>query len=511
MNRKTKRIAIAGLSAALLTAAVGGSALAKSASVTAQLDYTDITITMDGVAIDPKDVNGESTEPFAMDGTTYLPVRALCEAMGWTVEWEEGGSTVKITTTTEETPGAPEQETLVATVNCVYDAESPVTITDEAFDQYFETTALEGVESILANGRFYVNGAPLPATEGEFFLNGAIGEGGLWYNEEGGGWTYMAHVYFNNMPDQFPEFGTEANVDFETARLRFAEGLSQFQGSSLNLYDTDGDGYTDKITTYYYDSALIADVVIEGDTAKLYGVDEAREAPAEGEIAFTSNYPAEFPASVVQEQGITAGDYVLFWYDEAQGAWQIQKAVARVGTLIENPDDDHHPYWVDLGGSEEIPDNDSLSNKSYLPEFTRHTQFIRGFRRTGGYECGEPVIMWTAPGNYYAFGFTRGESAYDYLETAILSCQSGISDANVVVSEAGDGSDVPSSQNWVTREVMTAYENQLEAAKTMLAEKTASNLEVDAQIFALGNVYGGTEGGMNPAGLIGSMQPGTAQ
>ena len=54
------------------------------ASTVRQLEasYSGIRIILDGVEVTPEDVNGNPVEPFAVKGTTYLPVRAVAEALG---------------------------------------------------------------------------------------------------------------------------------------------------------------------------------------------------------------------------------------------------------------------------------------------------------------------------------------------------------------------------------------------------------------------------------------------
>ncbi len=66
----------------------GGAAFAKQASEWAELYYNNIKIYIDGGEITPKDVNGNYVEPFTMNGTTYLPVRAISNAFGKEVEWD---------------------------------------------------------------------------------------------------------------------------------------------------------------------------------------------------------------------------------------------------------------------------------------------------------------------------------------------------------------------------------------------------------------------------------------
>jgi len=58
--------------------------------------YRDIKLVVDGEQITPKDANGNIVEPFIYNGTTYLPVRAVGEALGKTVDWDGATSTVYI-------------------------------------------------------------------------------------------------------------------------------------------------------------------------------------------------------------------------------------------------------------------------------------------------------------------------------------------------------------------------------------------------------------------------------
>ncbi len=89
-----KRLSVLGLSAAL----VCGSALALSVVTTKTIDvqYADIKLVVDGIQITPKDANGTVVEPFIYNGTTYLPVRALGNALGKQVGWDGNSKTVYI-------------------------------------------------------------------------------------------------------------------------------------------------------------------------------------------------------------------------------------------------------------------------------------------------------------------------------------------------------------------------------------------------------------------------------
>ncbi len=87
-----------GLVAGLLIATLftGGMTFAKQISETAELFYNNIKIYIDGGEIVPKDANGNVVEPFTMNGTTYLPVRAISNAFGKDVEWDGATQSVYI-------------------------------------------------------------------------------------------------------------------------------------------------------------------------------------------------------------------------------------------------------------------------------------------------------------------------------------------------------------------------------------------------------------------------------
>lgn len=62
--------------------------------VNRELYYNDIKIRLNGKTLTPKDAAGNPVEPFIIDGTTYLPVRAVGEALGLNVSWDGATNTV---------------------------------------------------------------------------------------------------------------------------------------------------------------------------------------------------------------------------------------------------------------------------------------------------------------------------------------------------------------------------------------------------------------------------------
>lgn len=89
---------ICGMVTMLLIVCLGSSALATTGKVTRELEYRDISVTLDGQELDLRDAQGRPVEPFMFEGTNYLPVRALAESLGLEVAWDGKTNTVVLTT-----------------------------------------------------------------------------------------------------------------------------------------------------------------------------------------------------------------------------------------------------------------------------------------------------------------------------------------------------------------------------------------------------------------------------
>lgn len=85
MNKRLQGVITGVIIGGMLTS---GIAFAKQITETAELFYNNIKVYIDGGEIVPKDANGNIVEPFIHNGTTYLPVRAISNALGQDVEWE---------------------------------------------------------------------------------------------------------------------------------------------------------------------------------------------------------------------------------------------------------------------------------------------------------------------------------------------------------------------------------------------------------------------------------------
>jgi len=95
MKKTIKGYAMGFLSAILLLA-LATSVYAATRTRTMTVTYGHIRLVVNGELITPRDGQGNIVHPFVSDGTTYLPVRALADALGQEVRWDGATSTVYI-------------------------------------------------------------------------------------------------------------------------------------------------------------------------------------------------------------------------------------------------------------------------------------------------------------------------------------------------------------------------------------------------------------------------------
>lgn len=140
----------AGVVVTTLAFSLGAPALAATVR-TLEAAYSGIRITLDGAPVETTDAAGAAVEPFAVDGTVYLPIRAVASALGLTVDWDQEGQTVVLTTGGQETPAVPEEPQPPEEV--VYDRNTPVPVGTAHTFQYQKgdddfTVTLSVTESI---------------------------------------------------------------------------------------------------------------------------------------------------------------------------------------------------------------------------------------------------------------------------------------------------------------------------------------------------------------------------
>lgn len=107
-NEKAKYIIASVIATLIIMMSVP--ALAEVAQKNISVAYSNIKLYVDGKLITAKDSAGNIVEPFTYNGTTYLPVRAVGEALGKNVSWDEAAQTVYIGDGSSTVPAAANSE-----------------------------------------------------------------------------------------------------------------------------------------------------------------------------------------------------------------------------------------------------------------------------------------------------------------------------------------------------------------------------------------------------------------
>lgn len=75
---------------------ISGAAYAKSGSQNIEVTYDNLKVYIDNTLSELTDANGTTVEPFVYNGTTYLPVRGVAQAMGAQVTYDGQSKSVYI-------------------------------------------------------------------------------------------------------------------------------------------------------------------------------------------------------------------------------------------------------------------------------------------------------------------------------------------------------------------------------------------------------------------------------
>ncbi len=437
-------------------------ALAATGQVEAMLDYLDIKITVDGEEIVPTDVNGESTEPFAINGTVYLPLRAISEALGYEVEWDAETNTVKIVTD----GNVAIEGDKIAIVN------DNVKITDASFDKYFSgTTAKEAVAQLLAEGKCYVNGIQVPAAEDdvtEYLVNGVKS---LYKTDSG--WGYNVH-----------KTTSLGNDSFEKARLEFFETITMVRGHTTELTLDPETKAVVSINTNSLDVVRVTDIIVYNESTTIlrgdFDLATDRARPDVEGIVFNTAY---------FDQSVEIGDVAVYWY--GVNGWELKKAVPMVGTLSKDADKN---FVVNAGKADEYVKVESNVSRFNLIDSSRPSQFYTAYNRMGLTDL--DIVTWCTDTGH-PIGFTTGDNAKVALTRAIDYAKAA--KEGVTISETGEGVE----GKWITQADMDTFDAAIAAAEAVLKNNKSSNAEKDMAIYTLSLAYG--EGGSKPSGFIGSL------
>lgn len=98
-----KRRLLAGITSGLIILGCIGTAFASTWKNTA-IEFDGIRLMVDGQYVEVRDTTGALTEPFVMNGTTYLPVANVASMVGYNVRWDGENKTVILELPQEQKP-----------------------------------------------------------------------------------------------------------------------------------------------------------------------------------------------------------------------------------------------------------------------------------------------------------------------------------------------------------------------------------------------------------------------
>jgi len=128
------------------------------------------------------------------------------------------------------------------------------------------------------------------------------------------------------------------------------------------------------------------------------------------------------------DSGIKVGDIAILTEDAVTGM-SAEKATAVKRRLIPTTNI-KNLQWLAAGAVKAMDFSDGLIDRSYIPEYAKNTQFIRGQRRLNLYAYDADITMWQTS-TRYSIRFTRGNSAKGALEYAIGYAKSQVSKVRV--------------------------------------------------------------------------------
>lgn len=91
MKKRVQGLIVGVLIGAIVT---GGGVIAANTTTLYNVITNGVKIVIDGQKLNPTDANGNKVEPIIYNGTTYLPVRAVANAIGKAVYWDGPNYTV---------------------------------------------------------------------------------------------------------------------------------------------------------------------------------------------------------------------------------------------------------------------------------------------------------------------------------------------------------------------------------------------------------------------------------
>lgn len=377
-----------------------------------------------------------------------------------------------------EPDGDPTAENVLLEI--IHDGDA-TTITNAAYDQYFGGNALEGVRTLLDEGKVYVNGIKVPATEDDTVDYQVNGVSSLYKTNSG--WGFNVH-----------KTTSADNLSFEEARLGFYETITTVRGHVTTLYGDSATGLVNMINSQSYDLVRVTDTIFYNESITVvrgdFDLEANRVRPDVNNIVFHSSK---------YDNNIVTGDFALYYYGSE--GWVIERANSVTGTLSKNADG---WFVINAGQSDEYACIESNVSRYNLIDCNRPTQFYTSYVRLGLTKV--PVVMWCTPTGH-PLGFTYGDKAAAK-EALSLAIEQATAMKEGVVASA-DGTDVAKGAMWVTQVDLDAFDAAIAEAQTICNRNSTAVQEYDAAIYALAEALGET--GEKPTGFLGAQGKGTQE
>jgi len=166
-KRELKGFIVGVLITALLLTSLAAIA---SRSETINAFFNNINVAVNGNIVDMRDANGAAVEPFIHGGTTFLPVRAIAEALGQEVNWCSDSNTVFV----GHWPDKPARPMPVWNVPFL-ERNGDFSASQSGVDDYLTFTLTPGVAGIAQASVTYATNAMAREVTGTF-AGGQIGE-----------------------------------------------------------------------------------------------------------------------------------------------------------------------------------------------------------------------------------------------------------------------------------------------------------------------------------------------
>ena len=337
-----------------------------------------------------------------------------------------------------------------------------VDVTSPENAKYFDDN---GVNGVVAAGKFSINGFAIPGTAEEFdaqYPDGYKINGENQITKVEGGYKVGRKTY-------------------ETYDAAAAAAITDMPGGLVTqLYDTDGDGKAEEVKLWYMCGVVANKITDNGDgTYSVYrGTMGELEPEYAGRLFDSENFAETTGEKIAAERfdpSIEEGDVVVFWY--TPDGWNMKRAKEVNGIFMEG--EDHHFYQIDdtqyVDAMKYSRDNLFVSNRN--GEFANAHKYF-GFNAN---DDGLKVSLWLDPGSLAPVGFTSNENAKTFLASALEQAKAKL-----------DWVTMPAEPTEDQAFSYQALEKAIDLAQTILDDENSTSNQCDYAVYYLYLTLNGT-------------------